>query len=150
VSDNFLRLIPTDPDYLPTFDARASAIEKLRLWLPAADEITATATADVEFVDQGGNFERVLCPSCGTELALQDWHDAMDRAAGTAFRDLSMVTPCCGAATSLNDLIYEWPAGFARFVLEAMNPNARDLTERQHRELEEVLGTPLRRIWSHI
>jgi hypothetical protein len=33
--------------------------------------------------------------------------------------DASM--PCCGGSTSLNALRFDWPAGFARFVLEARN-----------------------------
>ena len=55
----------------------------------------------------------------------------------------------CGTAVSLNDLRYEWPAGFAKFVLEAMNPNVMDLPDEGFAELSRDLGTPLRKIWAH-
>jgi hypothetical protein len=58
------------------------------------------------------------------------------------------VTPCCGSRVSLNDLRYEWPAGFARLVLEAWNPNVTRLDEEEVSKLEEVLGAPLRIIWT--
>jgi len=47
-------------------------------------------------------------------------------------------------------LRYVWPAGFARFVLEAMNPNISDLTAAEQGMLQETLGCRLRRIWVHI
>jgi hypothetical protein len=42
------------------------------------------------------------------------------------------------------------PAGFARFVLEAMNPNVRDIAvEGEQGNLNAILGTPLRKTWAH-
>lgn len=74
----------------------------------------------------------------------------MDHAAGTQFESLSAVTACCGARTSLNDLRYVWPAGFASFVLEAMNPNIARISEEQLRKLSISLGCPLVEIPVHI
>ena len=105
-------------------------------------------TERVEFVDQGGNFEGVYCPVCGADLG-EWWPAAMDRAHAGHFADLAVTAPCCGAALSLNDLRYEWPAGFARFVLEAMNPGVPDLPATTLAELEQRLGAPLRVIWAH-
>jgi hypothetical protein len=58
--------------------------------------------------------------------------------------------PCCGAAQSLDSLIYHWPQGFARFSLEAMNPNIRDLPPVAELNLEKVLKCGLRKIWQHL
>jgi hypothetical protein len=63
-------------------------------------------------------------------------------------RESRRTVACCGALVSLNDLIYEWPAGFARFVLEAMNPNVRDIADDELASLAAILGTPLRKIWA--
>ena len=51
-------------------------------------------------------------------------------------------------ATALDRLDYEWPAGFARFVLEASNPNVSELPGQQMRALGRMLGCRLRQIWA--
>jgi hypothetical protein len=56
----------------------------------------------------------------------------------------------CGAASSLNDLQYYFPQGFARFVLSAVEPNIFDLEDGQVRELEGLLGCKLRKVWVHV
>ena len=105
-------------------------------------------TEEVRFIDQGSNFEGVYCPACSADLD-QWWKEAMDRAWQTRFANLAAVVPCCGSATSLNDLRYVWPAGFARFVLEAKNPGITDLAHHDLAQLETTLGCRLRRIWAH-
>ena len=149
MSDNLLRLIPTDPHFVPDSGAQTSAIDTLRTYVPDAHDVTATVSDAIEFVDPGANLERVLCSACGTELPMEAWQEAMGRAYDTQFNDLAMVMPCCGAQSSLNELTYDWPAGFARFVLEAKNPNVLELAPAQRARLEEILRTPLRRIWAH-
>ncbi len=74
----------------------------------------------------------------------------MNAAYETEFRELDTITPCCASNVSLNDLVYEWPAGFARFSLEALNPNIRDLEGEVLRDLEAILSCQLKRIWAHI
>jgi hypothetical protein len=58
--------------------------------------------------------------------------------------------PCCGVSNTLHELVYEWPQGFGRFALEAMNPNIGILEDEHKKELEELLGTKLRVIYQHI
>jgi hypothetical protein len=67
---------------------------------------------------------------------------------GFQLKDYSM--PCCGHVSSLNDLQYDWPQGFARFGIDAMNPNIGKLTDEQIRDFELLLETPLRVIYQHI
>jgi len=124
---------------------------RLRAHLSLADEITCETTDEVRFVDQGGNFERILCPFCNHELNVEDWwHSAMNKAYESKFRSLEVQTPCCRRQTSLNDLRYEWPAGFARFDLSARNPQVRSLPDHVQSELEQILKCSLRQIWAHI
>ena len=47
-------------------------------------------------------------------------------------------------------LVYEWPQGFGRFALDAMNPNIGKLDNRYKEEIEGILGTKLRVIYQHI
>lgn len=149
MSDNYLRFIPTDPTYVADSRTREQARAYLATVLPDATEVTVTVTDEVAYIDQGANFERVLCPQCGHELDAAWWQNAMDAAYETKFAILEIETPCCSTATSLNDLHYDRPAGFARFVLEAMNPKVRDVEEAEVAALSSILGTPLRRIWAH-
>jgi hypothetical protein len=59
---------------------------------------------------------------------------------------LDVTVPCCGSTVSLNDLDYDWPAGFARFVVEARNPRVGNLSDAEMRELELIVRTRLRPI----
>jgi hypothetical protein len=157
MSENWLRLIPADPRYIPSPEAQEQARRALAWLAPRAAEVCATATPHVRFIDPGANLAQIRCPACG--VAVTGWRRlAMDRAwrapasagAESGFGSLAVSMPCCGAATSLHDLEYDWPDGFARFTLEARNPDMRDLTGAQIARLERLLGCRLRRIWAHI
>ena len=149
MSENYVRLIPTDPRYAPEPAVQQAAVDLLRSVLPDADEVTSRLTGDVRFIDPGANLESVSCPSCGRDIQ-EWWTDIMDRLWPTRFANLTATLPCCGSTVSLNDLHHELPAGFARFVLEARSPNARDLAAERLEALERALGCRLRRIWAHI
>ncbi len=145
MSDSWLQFIPADPWQRPSPEAAARARALLASFAPAADAVDVAFKNEVEFFAPGENWSGVACPACGADL--EDWwNEAMNTAYGNAFEDLAVATPCCGAATSLNDLNYVWPAGFGRFVLEAMNPDIGDTTPEQDRRLAECLGLPLRKI----
>jgi hypothetical protein len=145
VADTFLRIIPSDPSRVPSALARERAIHLLRRAVPMADDVSAQVTEDVRFVDCGANFESVRCPACGTDLG-EWWAEAMEMGQRQQFRDLRITTPCCGLHTSLNDLLYSWPAGFARYTLEALNPRRDGLPPRVWERLKHTLGTDLRLI----
>lgn len=113
-----------------------------------ARDLTAECSDEIKFVDQGGNFQAIRCPHCSQELTLEWWHDRMDRAFERAFTDLSIVTPCCTELSSLNDLEYDLPAGFARFVLEAESPGCGWLSSVELSQIATDLGHPVRPIWA--
>ncbi|MEU7159161.1 hypothetical protein AB0A98_22380 [Streptomyces chrestomyceticus] len=69
---------------------------------------------------------------------------------GEGFRTLTVTVPCCGVATSLNALVYDWPMGFARFRIETRHPNRARLTGEELAALTDALGHPLRQILTHI
>lgn len=148
MSESDLRLIPTDPYFVPEPAAVEQAHRLFAAYLPASYETTASVFDKVQFVDPGGNLEKIVCPHCQSVLAIDWWKQAMDTSFAGGFLKLGVNMPCCGNRTTLNDLQYVWPAGFARFMLEAID-SERDLTDEQLRELERILGTPLRKIWAH-
>jgi hypothetical protein len=165
MSDNWLILIPADPNYVPDSQSQQRARDLFESFLPNAEEININLTDGIRFVDQGSNFESVSCPKCGTKVDIDWWQRAMNTACGVApdvdwwdwglvldsdpvFTDLMITIPCCGSDLSLNDLVYYWPAGFARFGLEALYPDG-NLSDEQIALLKQTLDCDLRVIWSH-
>jgi hypothetical protein len=47
-------------------------------------------------------------------------------------------------------LNYDWPQGFARFRIEAKNPNLAKLPEETLHQFEEILGCKTRIILCHL
>lgn len=150
MSDNCIVLIPEDPRLIPDASRQSRARDRFADIAPDAEEIVTKVCEKVEFFDCGANLERILCPSCGLEIPVEWWQERMNEDNDNGFILASYSTPCCGAQRTLHDLKYEWPQGFGRFALEAMNPNIGELEERYKRELEEILGTKLHVIYQHI
>lgn len=151
MSDNWIALIPKDPRHVPDAVRQIRARDRFAEIAPAADEIEITVSEHIEFFDCGVNLERIRCPSCNAEISTEWWQDRMDDDyVDGGFRLAEYSTPCCGARHSLDQFLYEWPQGFARFAIDAMNPNIGKLSDEQEAEFEEILGAPLRVIYQHI
>jgi hypothetical protein len=163
MSDYYLSIIPEDPSYVPAADAQSRALEAFRSFLTKKKpfqakafyrrdepevEIEVEVSEDIQFVDQGENFESVSCPACDIEIDAESWGEWMDKSHESNFVDRSVTMPCCGCQTELNALRYDWPAGFARFVLRALDPELKDglLPVDKLSALEEILGCKLRQI----
>jgi hypothetical protein len=147
MTDTILRLIPEGSEFVPSATAREKATLILRRAMPRADDVSNLVTPRVRFVDCGGNFEGVACPRCGANIG-EWWTLAMEAAHEAEFHDLRVTVPCCAQRTTLNDLIYSWPAGFARFTLEVLNPGLASVPDGVRQRLEAVLGCRLRLIWA--
>lgn len=147
MSDNLIRLMPFIPNYVPPVDKITTAVGVLSSIFPDLT-IEAAVYPEVQFLDPGGNLEAVYCFCCGAQLDLAWWGKAMDQSARDQFTDLSVITPCCGCETNLNDLQYCWPAGFARFCITISSPSS-DLEKPVMEAVEHALGTDLRRVWIH-
>jgi hypothetical protein len=150
MSMHLLKLIPADPWLVPPKACWSAAAARFQHFAPQAETIEASSSATIQFIDPGGNFERVLCPACASDIT-DWWTTAMDAAWQSSFADLSISLPCCGITTNLNDLQYEWPAGFARFTLAAQNPKLeRGLSFEELDELQAILGCRLRQVFVRI
>jgi len=150
MSDNWIIVVPEEPDFLPPLESRRKAAELFRSIAPRADEVKEQATQEVRFIDCGANLERIVCPSCGAELDIEWWQERMDEEAAAAFPLRPTPLPCCSASRTLAQLEYDWPQAFARFSVEAMNPQLGDLTDEQLRSFESVLGCRVRKVRQHI
>jgi hypothetical protein len=150
MSDNWITLIPEDPRFVPDLGRQIRAKKRFAELATAAHEINIKVSDAVEFFDCGGNCERILCPECGCEVAVDWWQERMSEDYDAGFRLAVYSLPCCLAEKNLHELSYEWPQGFGRFALDAMNPNIGRLTEVNRQEFEQILGTPLRVIYKRI
>jgi hypothetical protein len=149
MSVNLLRLVPTDPAWVPDDWHQARGAKALRRLCPIAEKISAARTDDIRFVDAGSNFQKIRCPACLTELTYSWWQTGMDEAYKSAFKDLHVEVACCGHRTTLNDLAYDWPQGFGRWVLTAESPGRLELSNDELSIVEEAVGHTLRQIWAH-
>lgn len=147
MSDYILKLIPTKPAFMPREQTLKELPDVLAKYFPSLD-FNILATDNIRFIDQGANWERVTCPICNNVINDSWWQTEMDKAYANDFTDLEVVLPCCGSMISLNDLNYEWPAGFARFSIEIHNPN-ENVDAAFIKDLENIIGTNLKRIWAH-
>ena len=146
MSESYLHIIPTDPQWIPDDADAAAARRALGDVCPDAGEVTAERGDEIGFVDQGGNFIAIRCPHCHEEMPVQWWQGEMSRAYERNFTDLVLVTPCYAERSSLNDLDYDWPAGFARFVLAARSPGRGWLTPDELAHVTAALRHPVRQI----
>jgi hypothetical protein len=149
VSDDILRLIPTDPDWQAPSGADEAAARHLAALLPEPATVEVVRHDEIVFVDAGANFERTACSACGDELGTDWWSEQMSRASLSNFRQRTVTTPCCRTSVDLNDLAYEWPAGFARMELSVLNPGRSWLTEAELADVSAALGRTLRQVFSH-
>jgi hypothetical protein len=149
MSDFWLRYVPKEPGFRPNVESVAMAERLLRTYLPDAESVKSEEFEHVTFIDSGGNWAGVFCPSCGAD-AKSWWGTAMSEAHETQFARMDIRTPCCGAATSLNELRYGWPCGFGVYVLEALNPNVQGLNRQQLAALSGAVGHPMLEVQRHI
>ena len=172
MSDNYLRLIPNDPNYIPDDNLQLMAYELFGLFTYKEDlpefqlEIISAKDGVIiksgkpdwglrietydhpQFIDCGCNLETLSCPHCDSVLTFDWWYAQLGISSVSQFDDLSCVLPCCGIESTLNEIKYDWPAGFARFLLEAYE--GHKLTESELKQLEAILCCQIRQIQAHI
>ncbi|MCT9078655.1 hypothetical protein [Streptomyces fulvoviolaceus] len=155
MSDDVLSVIPTDPHWQPdqTAAARtASMVEELSPGLPGGVdvEIDVTWHDTLAPVDCGQNLQKIDCPHCGASIDTEWWMDLVEARSENGFDTLAVEVPCCGAATSLDALDYDWPCGFARFEIAAWNPERAWFNDEELTTIGEALGHPVRQVRAHI
>jgi hypothetical protein len=151
MSDNSVLVLPCDPVMVPDEARLRAAVSYFRSIAPDANDVNMLVSERIVFVDCGSNFERVRCPSCRAVIELRNWRSWMDLdfdGEGFTFAPHSM--PCCGAEHLLNELTYEWPQGFSRCQVYAVNPHIGELSDGQRRRFEQILGCPVRVVYRHV
>ncbi|WP_440300202.1 hypothetical protein [Huintestinicola butyrica] len=148
MSDNKIRIISAEYDHVPDEEAVQRTVEFLNANI-TADKIYYRSYDFPEFIDCGSNLEYIKCPCCNADISFEWWGEQVDKAIENDFESLDVTMPCCGKSSSLNDLKYHFPCGFAcaEFVVE--NPES-ELGNENIIELEKILDTKLRVIHCHM
>jgi len=161
MSDNYLKLIPKDPNFIPDQSTHQDAINLLEELTPDGEEVEAEVYSQLTFIDQGQNLEEIVCPSCSKVLALDPCSEEdadgekiieeIDRQSENNELESGLIKmPCCNNNVKTTDLEFEWPAGFAKFELSSLNPEIeRPLSEVAIKSLANILGCELIEIWAH-
>ena len=149
MSDNWIAVIPENPEHIPSAECQNQALSFFWSIAPEADEIEIRLSDHLMFFDCGANLESISCPNCGKGIPIDWWQDRMGE--DYEFTSLkSHALPCCEKLSTLAELEYDWPQGFAKFGIDAMNPKIGILSDEEKGKFEEILGTPLRIIYQHI
>jgi len=110
------------------------------LQLTSKEEITFANFKSVQFIDCGNGLAHIFCQWCGHELEMRCWQEIMSNAYdGNAFNCLRFRTPCCKLSSSLEELVYVKPCGFATFVIEVFNPKVIPCAVELH-EMNKCFG----------
>lgn len=159
MAESALRFHPIDPAATIDADDVAAIVARVEEAFPDATDIAVQRWPTVQFVDNGANLDRVLCPSCGDDLT-EAWPDLMEAAwSRDGFDDLTITTPCCSTPTSLDRLAYDWPAGFGRFSVDVREPGSTWFTPRRDvpdaavsllADLIRLTGHRLGVVWRHL
>lgn len=151
MSDDYIHIIPHEPGVVPDEAKQQAAVSYFRSIAPQASEVGSTVSDHLEFIHCGANFEKICCPACGAEIEIGLWQDWMDRGySNEGFTLVKHSMPCCGAHHTLHDLAYEWPQGFARCDVRAMNPYIGELSVEERARFEAILGCRIRVIYEHM
>ena len=148
MSDYIIKVIPTDPYYFIEGQNKSQIADYLKTRI-IADNIEIKTYDSPAFIDCGSDLEKIICPICGATIDFDWWRAAMNAAWNTRFMELSVKLPCCGENSTLNELQYHFPCGFACAELSILNPLA-ELDEECLSYIQEVLGTPVRCVQAHI
>jgi hypothetical protein len=154
VSDFAIRVIPTDPRWQPT-DGAAMAVAAYVTELFAGpgddvEQVEHTFYDRVTLIDAGENTTRINCSRCDGEISI-GWFSETVAADHAGSDDLDARVPCCGAVVSLTTLRCDWPVGFARFEVAAMNATraAYELDADEPAHAGGLLGHPVTQILAH-
>jgi hypothetical protein len=73
MSTDYIHVTPEDPTLIPGDERRQAALSYFRSIAPEADQIRVAVSDRPRFILCYENFEKVSCPSCGTEIANEVW-----------------------------------------------------------------------------
>ena len=151
ISESIAYILPKNENYSPQINEQniISNFFKSRNILNLAIYYIYNDT--IRFYDCGENFENILCPFCGYEIETGWWQEEMCKASETGFNMLKINTPCCNKESSLNEIEYNFPQGFALYAIkiEDFDMDKFPINETLLSGLENITGMKWKIVFSH-
>jgi hypothetical protein len=151
VSSFSIRIFPEALGHVPEQHKRNAAEVYMSEIALNAREVKSVVTESIQFIACRGNLkiDRTTCPHCNERIDFSWSSSAMDRAwdGEGGFQPKEETLPCCGKTATLHDLNYVRPLGFAKYCLEAINPDRGLLEEEHTAHFKALLGCDIRVIY---
>ncbi|VTR99367.1 hypothetical protein [Tuwongella immobilis] len=157
MSDTVVKVIPADPRYVPPAAVHQPALDLLIRLAPRCEDPSIRVHRKVQYVDAGEYEEGATCPHCGQHLVFNffveddppaNWYREIVHQTELHAEGVPTVMPCCGAEVPFEEVRFD-SSGFARFELIVSNPDTPyPLPDGAMRQLEAVVGCPLRQVWA--
>ena len=112
----------------------------------SAQELSSFS-GQMQFVDCGGDLERICCPHCGSEIDMELWAQWMEDSCETDFAHTQVTLPCCGQTADLNALEYDRPCALAFCGVQMQQVEYRR-PDAVKQALEAIAKVPLRLIFA--
>lgn len=138
MSETIAKIIPKIPEFSPNKRQLVEISNYLNCNKDKYSSFQVKEYDSINFIDQGGNFEKIICPNCGLEIEGSWWKENMSLSYESNFSNLDILLPCCQTNSTLNELVYIMPAGFAKFSIELKTPKLEAINEIQDK-IDEVL-----------
>ena len=153
MSDNYIRIIPIDPKWIPGDDKKADIEDGITDLFPNAQEVKLVHDEGVQFRDCGSNLEKINCPKCNAEISIDNWQELVDLDYSEVRQEFKLdpiILDCCGYKCSINDLKYDFDQGFSTVEISVMNPRVGNITAGFQTEIESIIGCKVKIIFQHI
>jgi len=151
MSDNWIRIIPDDLEYIPDQHIQKKLLSYVKQIAPKSEEIESIEYNKIQFIDCGTNLEVIKCPLCGSNLDIEWWRNQLDEQYDDeGVNIVDFILPCCKGITDISKLQYDFDQGFSKYCLEMMNPDIGLLSKVQIGEIETIMGKKIKVIYQHI
>ncbi len=150
MSDSYVSFVSTDPNWAPSSDEQIEELVSIVAdALPESEEIESLVHDFPAFVHPGENLVTVNCSKCTADLHEWFWElmEEGDYQGGPGPLDVEV--PCCKQTVSLTELKLDWPGAFARFQIDAMNPEIEEIPRGLLVQLATKSGQEFRAVHSH-
>lgn len=154
MSDDIIRLIPTDLRWQPSATAAQSAKAYVAGLFSgpndSVDEVDLHFYATVRFIDSGVNTSSAACAYCEGKVDLDWFLSVVDERRDNLAR-LDVAMPCCGRVASLDQLVFDWAVGFASFEIAVLNGTriGYHLSASELAHVGKLLGHSVRQVLAH-
>ncbi|MGK2870154.1 MAG: hypothetical protein ACSLFA_26610 [Mycobacterium sp.] len=150
MSADWTTVFPTDPFWVPSRDRADAAAAVFGCLVDGESDVEVRTVKQLLFESAGADFGTASCPMCAAVVAQNPedmgWFTGqLDRvfAELESSRTLQATMPCCGVSVSMNDVLYDPPAGFACWSVSVRGARYA-VGDRERALVEAALGHDVR------